>query len=252
MKKGDKVKIIDAGHLYTTYTPMYKKFGFKDVSNNYKNLPLENANDIFTVFAIDNHDQRSEITLCAIRNDSGLELLINAVGLKQIEPEQTAKFRTKAGFIGNYIINCYDDTLHKYMNLFCSNDPYFSGWYDKYAKQFGFLYAFECSVGYLTNSCDCIKIKDKELSFPRKMFVWNTDYPINPVKRIVVADLGEMCASNRFQAVEIGSEGSFRRNENWYSGGWKYASDTFPVAELTMDEIAEKFGIPIERLKIKK
>jgi hypothetical protein len=42
--------------------------------------------------------------------------------------------------------------------------------------------------------------------------------------------------------------------EGWWAGSavWKYAQEPQQQIELTLDEIADKFGIPVEQLKIKK
>jgi|688.fasta_scaffold963726_1 antitoxin component YwqK of YwqJK toxin-antitoxin module len=45
------------------------------------------------------------------------------------------------------------------------------------------------------------------------------------------------------------SNGQLSRKGNWVNG--KFHEEK-PVTELTMDEIAKKFGIPVNQLKIKK
>lgn len=97
----------------------------------------------------------------------------------------------------------------------------------------------------------------KELTFPRVMMV--SDEPItkeNPgVKRVVWAYNPKFHYPffayspniKTLKDVDITSE-----RETVQGWDWKYAQELQQEIELTLDEIAEKFEIPVEQLKIKK
>ena len=55
-----------------------------------------------------------------------------------------------------------------------------------------------------------------------------------------------------YVAVNFLLEGNFIRGEKFTTVGWKNMKPIPQVKEVTMQEIAEKFGVEVEQLKIKK
>ena len=78
--------------------------------------------------------------------------------------------------------------------------------------------------------------------YPKEMWVWDKN-TVDPVVREVVAYAPE---------IEFPYLTKDKNKSNWKYIGYKYAKDLPQPKELTMQEIADKFGINIEQLKIKK
>lgn len=76
-KIGDSVIVKDNQEIYTTYTDMFEKLGFKNIIQN--NL-IKNG-QVATVFAIDVHPDHNE-TLLAIRDGFDNEVLISTEGVE--------------------------------------------------------------------------------------------------------------------------------------------------------------------------
>lgn len=157
-------------------------------------------------------------------------------------------YKTKNGYLGIYKRDVEINVVNNiYIHLFCSNDPDFSGCYDKYAKQFGYRYGFSMTFDEL--KINMITEIPNE-TFPKQMHVWSGKDPERAYSRLVVTDLGEHC-DRRFVAVNDGEEARFNNGELWSPRFWPNASDVPKVYEFTLDEIAEKFGVPVSQLKIK-
>jgi len=78
--------------------------------------------------------------------------------------------------------------------------------------------------------------------YPKKMWVWDKN-TIDPIVREVVAYA---------PGIEFPYLTKDKNESNWKYIGYKYAKDLPQTKELTMQEIADKFGIDVEQLKIKK
>lgn len=86
---------------------------------------------------------------------------------------------------------------------------------------------------------------NEEKSYPKVMLVSNHRQD-TPQKRVVFMEKnGKYLAWTGAETLEE-AEGEL----GVYN--WKYAKDIEEPVELTMDEIAEKFGVDVTRLKIKK
>jgi hypothetical protein len=84
---GRRVRIVDSEHRYTTYSTMYHQLGFSNPSENHPGSP--NGTEA-TVFNVETHPAYG-CTMLAIRDDSGVETLINLEGVEfidQDEPQQ--------------------------------------------------------------------------------------------------------------------------------------------------------------------
>jgi hypothetical protein len=82
MKVNDKVKIGNLGNLYTTYSEMFERLGFKATIENYPSHVDDYYKDaIFTVFAVEKHPHFGN-PIVAIRGEDGEELLIGREGLR--------------------------------------------------------------------------------------------------------------------------------------------------------------------------
>ncbi|MCK9273377.1 hypothetical protein M0P65_07615 [Candidatus Gracilibacteria bacterium] len=89
-------------------------------------------------------------------------------------------------------------------------------------------------------------------SFPKWMLVSNDN--IHWETRYVIADLGELFKGGGYQVMSQGYEKSYFSNLGGIMESFRFAKDITEekITELTLDQIAEKFNIPISQLKIKK
>jgi hypothetical protein len=89
-------------------------------------------------------------------------------------------------------------------------------------------------------------------SFPKWMLVSNDN--IHWETRYVIADFGELFNGGGYQVISQGYEKSYFSNLNWMVESFRFAKDITEekITELTLDQIAEKFNIPVSQLKIKK
>ena len=78
--------------------------------------------------------------------------------------------------------------------------------------------------------------------YPKEMWVWDKN-TVDPIVREVVAYA---------PGIEFPYLTKDKNESNWKYIGYKYAKDLPQPKELTMQEIADKFGINVEQLKIKK
>ena len=78
--------------------------------------------------------------------------------------------------------------------------------------------------------------------YPKEMWVWDKN-TVDPIVREVVAYA---------PGIEFPYLTKDKNESNWRYIGYKYAKDLPQPKELTMQEIADKFGINVEQLKIKK
>lgn len=87
MNIGDKVKLVDLGNIYSTYTDMFEKLNFKDLNENiiidfdfdfYKDLE-------FTIINIAEHLHYRDIILYHISEScTNKELLVGEESIKKI------------------------------------------------------------------------------------------------------------------------------------------------------------------------
>jgi hypothetical protein len=76
----DTVKVIDSGEVYSGYTEMFARMGFKDTTGN---KPF-GYGTVATVFAIDTHLEHRN-TLYALVDSEGRECLISERGIELVE-----------------------------------------------------------------------------------------------------------------------------------------------------------------------
>ncbi|MCK9273099.1 hypothetical protein M0P65_06140 [Candidatus Gracilibacteria bacterium] len=151
------------------------------------------------------------------------------------------KYKTKNGFDAIFV-------PHLDGSILCTNDKFWSGSYNYKAIENGYQYGF---FGYWNLStilqAGITLIND---IFPKWMSVSNDDHCW--AKRLVVADLGDN-KKYRFIAVAEAFKENIDDNQgNFYS--WRYAKEIIEpkILELTIDQIAEKFNVPANQIKIKK
>jgi hypothetical protein len=84
IKINDRVRIIDAGEIYTNFSEMFRRLGF---ANTEKNADCEDE-DVGTVFNIDYHEMQRNETVYAVRTNDGRECLISGRGIQLVEDYQ--------------------------------------------------------------------------------------------------------------------------------------------------------------------
>jgi len=88
LKVGDEVKIINLGAYYPSYTDMFIKMGFKNISIN--KLPSSIKTSVFTIFNTEIHPIRHK-WLLGLENKNGDQVLINSDGVEKINTSITIK-----------------------------------------------------------------------------------------------------------------------------------------------------------------
>jgi len=99
------------------------------------------------------------------------------------------------------------------------------------------------------------KVWEQEQSeYPKRMLVWDNNED-NAEERIVVGEITVGKPDYQFYTVRLESADRFNDGKKYDTEPFKYAKE-LPVKpetiELTMDEIADKFGVDVKTLKIKK
>lgn len=79
-KIGDKVQIIDTGRTYTTYKRMFEKMKFRDTDKN----EFFQQELIATVFAVEEHETDSDITLLGLEAQNGNQCLMSSKGVVKV------------------------------------------------------------------------------------------------------------------------------------------------------------------------
>src|SRR5690606_26881575 len=90
-KVGDKVKVVDRGHSYTSFESMFRKLNFR---NTLKNSSATEGT-IGTVFGVCAHTSSSAEVCVAIRDKFGTEYLIEQSGLTLTEEKGISATTTK-------------------------------------------------------------------------------------------------------------------------------------------------------------
>lgn len=85
MKIGDKVKIRKFGHIYTTYTGMFIKMGFKDPESTKSITDKSLFTDVvFVIFAKEKHTDEPR-KVFGIEDEKGNQFLFSKKGLKRVD-----------------------------------------------------------------------------------------------------------------------------------------------------------------------
>lgn len=75
-KIGERVKIVNSGNAYTSYSEKFKELGFRSERNNYCS-----TDEIGTIFGLTTHDRYSKDVLVAVNLESGRQVLIGIEGI---------------------------------------------------------------------------------------------------------------------------------------------------------------------------
>lgn len=163
------------------------------------------------------------------------------------------KYKTPNGYDAIIVPFSYNNSIsrtNQHGFLLLSNDRRYSSYFNNYAwYEHGFEYGWWAST-----MDELLKIVEEQKTFPREMLVTNSDgtyvWTTNQAaKRTVVCDLGENF-THRYVAIHCD-----RINGKHIPVLWRYARevDEEPeVLELTLDDIAEKYNVSVDKIKIKK
>jgi len=108
-------------------------------------------------------------------------------------------------------------------------------------------YKLDKSDWWYVRESDIEPIEEK--TFPRKMWVWNGGENPKDHQRIVLGILGKIVV-----AVDMFHEQNFKDEKFFHVKSWHNCAEIEPEPELvlSMQEIADKFGVKVENLKIQK
>jgi hypothetical protein len=156
-------------------------------------------------------------------------------------------------YMKNFAIRLTEDNRTEVKAWFDKNIPMHNFEFDAYDSYYGiFNNEHFCRITNPTSIIDINRmseLEEKEKEFPKYMMVSDHPNSMPLEKRLVIARINAC-----YIAVALGDESNYNNNKYFEAVSWKCATeiDEHKILELTIDEIAEKYNVNPEQIKIKK
>lgn len=258
-KIGDEVTIKNHGEIYTTYSKLFEQLGFKNQKEN--STYFENKKDLtYTVFNKCKHPNNKLLTMYGIVDGNGNEILINQKGIKHKKYTVSKDFILEAH--ESACSTCKTKIENQFPELFPKVELEFGKWYKRGSEllvwnggenTYGFTedgyYYDDMLFSCFTTAIPATKEEvETALIAEAKRRGLVDGAKIEQVKYGGVRNLKSGGADYTYFPEE-----DYMTYFGWtiYSKG-EWSKVIKETLEVSLDEIAEKFGVDVSQIKIKK